>query len=58
MERTLADAEIRQLFDAQGLEGIGSPPQAFATFVERDAAFIAALARNIESTTNPTGKAP
>ena len=54
--RVLADADIRQQFDAQGLEGIGSPPQAFASFVEREAAFMVTLARSIESTT--TGKTP
>ena len=54
--RALADAEIRQQFDAQGLEAIGSSPQEFARFVERESAFMVALARSIESTT--TGKAP
>ena len=54
--RALADAEIRQQFDAQGLEAIGSSPQEFAKFVERESAFMVALARSIEATT--TGKAP
>lgn len=56
--RALADADIRQQFDAQGLEAVGSPPQSFAKFVERESAFMVALARKIESTTQPTGKAP
>ena len=56
--RALADAEIRQQFDAQGLEGIGLPPNEFASFVERESAFMVALARRIESTSKPVGKTP
>ena len=56
--RALADAEIRQQFDAQGLEGIGLPPKEFANFVERESAFMVALARRIESTSKPVGKTP
>jgi tripartite-type tricarboxylate transporter receptor subunit TctC len=56
--RALADPDVRQQFDAQGLEAIGSPPQEFAKFVERESAFMVALARSIEATTQPTGKTP
>ena len=56
--RALADPDIRRQFDAQGLEAVGSPPQEFARFVEREAAFMAALARKIESTVKQSGKVP
>ena len=54
--RALADPDIRRQFDEQGLEPVGSSPQEFAKFVEREAAFMVALAHRIESTT--MGKAP
>jgi tripartite-type tricarboxylate transporter receptor subunit TctC len=51
--RALADPEIRQQFDAQGLEAVGMPPAEFAKFVERESAFMVKLARRIESAVKP-----
>jgi tripartite-type tricarboxylate transporter receptor subunit TctC len=45
--KALADPDIRAQFDAQGLEGIGMPPQEFARFVAKESAFITELARKI-----------
>jgi len=47
--KALADPEVQQQFDAQGLEGVGMPPGEFATFVEREAAFINDLARKMKA---------
>jgi len=47
--KALADPEVRQQFDAQGLEGVGMPPAAFAKFVEQEASFINELARGIKA---------
>jgi tripartite-type tricarboxylate transporter receptor subunit TctC len=47
--KALADPEVRRQFDAQGLEGVGMPPQAFATFVAKESAFINDLARKIDT---------
>jgi tripartite-type tricarboxylate transporter receptor subunit TctC len=46
--KALADPEVRQQFDAQGLEGIGMPSAEFAKFVAKESAFITDLARRIE----------
>jgi tripartite-type tricarboxylate transporter receptor subunit TctC len=46
--RALADPELRQQFDAQGLEAVGMPPAEFARFVEKESAFIIDLARRIK----------
>jgi tripartite-type tricarboxylate transporter receptor subunit TctC len=46
--KVLADPELRQQFDAQGLEGVGSRPEAFAKFVAEQSALISDLARRIE----------
>ncbi len=56
--RALADPEIRQQFDAQGLEAVGMAPKAFAEFVRRQSEFMHALARKIESAPGPAVKAP
>src|SRR5947207_11709216 len=47
--KALADADVKQQFDAQGLEGVGMPPADFARFVEKEAAFINELARKIDT---------
>ena len=47
--KALADAEVKQQFDAQGLEGVGMPPAQFAKFVEQEASFINELARKIKA---------
>jgi tripartite-type tricarboxylate transporter receptor subunit TctC len=47
--KALADPEVRQQFEAQGLEGVGMPPAAFARFVEKEAGFIDELARKIKA---------
>jgi len=49
MVKVLADAEIRQQFDAQGLEAVGSKPDDFARFVAKESAFMNDLARKIEA---------
>jgi tripartite-type tricarboxylate transporter receptor subunit TctC len=46
--KALADPEVRQQFDAQGLEGVGMPPAQFASFVAKESAFITDLAQRIE----------
>jgi tripartite-type tricarboxylate transporter receptor subunit TctC len=46
--KALADPEVKQQFDAQGLEGVGMPPAEFAKFVEKEASFINELARKIK----------
>jgi tripartite-type tricarboxylate transporter receptor subunit TctC len=48
MLKALADPDVRQQFDAQGLEGVGMPPAEFARFVAKESAFITDLARKIE----------
>jgi tripartite-type tricarboxylate transporter receptor subunit TctC len=45
--KALADPEVRAQFDAQGLEGVGMPPEEFARFVAKESAFITDLARRI-----------
>jgi tripartite-type tricarboxylate transporter receptor subunit TctC len=47
--KALADPEVRQQFDAQGLEGVGMPPAEFAKFVEKEASFINQLASKIKA---------
>ena len=47
--KALADPEVKEQFDAQGLEGVGMPPAQFAKFVEKEAAFINDLARKIKA---------
>ena len=49
--KVLADPEIRQQFDVQGLEGVGSKPEDFAKFVAQQSAFMTDFARKIETTT-------
>ncbi len=46
--KALADPELRQQFDAQGLEAVGMPPAEFARFVEQEASFINGLAQRIK----------
>ena len=46
--KALADPEVRQQFDAQGLEAVGMPSAEFARFVAKESAFISDLARRIE----------
>ncbi|MFN2645900.1 MAG: Bug family tripartite tricarboxylate transporter substrate binding protein [Burkholderiales bacterium] len=50
--KALGYAEVKQQFEAQGLEGVGMPPAEFAKFVEKEAAFINDLAKKIK----PGGK--
>lgn len=45
--KALADADVKQQFDQQGLEGVGMPPAEFARFVAKESAFINELARKI-----------
>jgi tripartite-type tricarboxylate transporter receptor subunit TctC len=45
--KALADPELGQQFDAQGLEAVGMPPEEFARFVARESAFINQLAQKI-----------
>jgi tripartite-type tricarboxylate transporter receptor subunit TctC len=47
--KALADGEVKEQFDAQGLEGVGMPPAEFARFVEKEARFINELARKIKA---------
>jgi tripartite-type tricarboxylate transporter receptor subunit TctC len=47
--KALADPEVRQQFDAQGLEGVGMPPEEFAKFVAKESGFITDLARKIDA---------
>ena len=47
--KALADSDIRQQFDVQGLEGVGSRPEDFAKFVRKESAFMNDLARKIET---------
>jgi tripartite-type tricarboxylate transporter receptor subunit TctC len=47
--KALADPDVRRQFDAQGLEGVGMPPEAFAGFVAKESAFINDLARKIDT---------
>ena len=49
--KALGDADVKQQFDAQGLEGVGMAPAEFAKFVEKEAAFINELARKIKAGT-------
>jgi tripartite-type tricarboxylate transporter receptor subunit TctC len=46
--KALADPEIKQQFDVQGLEGVGSKPEDFAKFVAQQSAFIKEVARKIQ----------
>jgi tripartite-type tricarboxylate transporter receptor subunit TctC len=45
--KALADPDVRQRFDAQGLEAVGMPPEEFARFVAKESAFINELAQKI-----------
>jgi tripartite-type tricarboxylate transporter receptor subunit TctC len=47
--KALADTEVKQQFDAQGLEAVGMPPAEFARFVAKESAFINQLAQKILS---------
>ena len=47
--RALADPQVKEQFDAQGLEGVGLPPAQFARFVESEAKFINELARKMKA---------
>jgi tripartite-type tricarboxylate transporter receptor subunit TctC len=47
--KALADPQVKEQFDAQGLEGVGMPPAQFARFVEKEARFINDLARKIKA---------
>ncbi len=47
--KVLADPEIRAQFDAQGLEGVGMPPDEFAKFVAKEFAFMTDLAHKINA---------
>lgn len=47
--KALADAHVKEQFEAQGLEGVGMPPAEFAKFVAKEAAFINELARKIKA---------
>ena len=48
--KALADPQVKEQFDAQGLEGVGMPPAEFARFVESESQFINELARKIKAT--------
>ena len=46
--RVLKEPDVQKEFDTLGLYGVGSPPEDFARFVEKDVATIQAVARRIE----------
>jgi len=46
--KALADPQVKEQFDGQGLEGVGMPPAEFARFVEAESKFINELARKIK----------
>ena len=46
--KALADPEVRQQFDQQGLEAVGMPPAEFARFVAKESGMINELARKIK----------
>ncbi len=46
--KALADADIKQQFDVQGLEGVGMPPAEFAKFVAQQSALVKDLAARLE----------
>ena len=48
--KALADPQVKEQFDAQGLEGVGMPPAEFASFVAKEATFINELAAKIKAT--------
>ena len=48
--KALADPELKQQFDQQGLEGVGMPPAEFARFVARESALVTDLAKRIDAT--------
>src|SRR3954470_8509379 len=47
--KALADADVKQQFDQQGLEGVGMPPAQFASFVAKESAFMNGLAAKIKA---------
>jgi tripartite-type tricarboxylate transporter receptor subunit TctC len=47
--KALADHDVRQQFDVQGLEAVGSKPDDFARFVAKESAFMIEFARGIEA---------
>ncbi len=47
MAKALAEPDIKQQFDALGLEGVGMKPDAFATFVAKELTSTSAIARKI-----------
>ena len=47
MVKALADPDVRQQFEAQGLEGVGSKPDDFARFVAKEAQVTRDIARRI-----------
>ena len=46
--RVLKEPDVQKEFDTLGLYGVGSTPEDFARFVEKDVATIQAVARRIE----------
>ena len=53
--KAINDPEVRQQFEAQGLEGVGSKPEDFAKFVAKEAQVTRDIARKIGAT--PEGAA-
>jgi tripartite-type tricarboxylate transporter receptor subunit TctC len=49
MVKALAEPDIREQFDKQGLEPVGSTPDAFTRFVAKDTAFTQDMAKRIEA---------
>ena len=47
--KALADHDVQQKFDQQGIEGIGSKPADFAKYVEEQSKFMNELARKIDA---------
>src|SRR5436853_5503536 len=47
--KALAEPQVKEQFDAQGLEGVGMPPAEFARFVENESKFINDLAKKIKA---------
>ena len=43
--KALADAEVRKVFESNGLEIVGGTPEAFAAFIQRDFAFYGRVAK-------------
>ena len=48
MSKAMQEPDVQKQFDTLGLQAVGSSPQDFARFVQKDAAFTAGVARRIQ----------